>query len=70
MVLLQLKDLLELFVNRREFLPGYGFLYAFESDVKAHYVLPLLPSQAATGLAWSLYKCAALSMAVYGLSPT
>ena len=40
MVLLQLKDPLELFVKSREFLPGSGFLsrrdmtYAVESDAK------------------------------------
>ena len=40
MVLLQLKDPLELFMKRREFLPGSGFLsrrdmtLAVESDVK------------------------------------
>ena len=40
MVLLQLKDPLELFVKRREFLPGSGFLSAVESDVKPHSFLP------------------------------
>ena len=46
MVILQLKDLFELFVKRREFLPGSGFLsrrdiYAVESDVKPlHSFLP------------------------------
>ena len=46
MVLLQLKDPLELFVKSREFLPGSGFLSrhdmtkAVESDVKPHSFLP------------------------------
>ena len=45
-VLLQLKDPLELFVKRREFLPSSGFLSyrdttkAVESDVKKHSFLP------------------------------
>ena len=47
MVLLQLKDPLELFVKRREFLPGSRFLscrnmtQADESDVKPKTFLPL-----------------------------
>ena len=47
MVLLQLKDPLELFVKSREFLPGSGFLsrrdmsLAVESDVKPNSFLPL-----------------------------
>ena len=46
MVLLQLKDPLELFVKSREFLPGSGFLsrrdmtLAVESDVKPNSFLP------------------------------
>ena len=46
MVLLQLKDTLELFVKRREFLTGSGFLsrhdmtLVVESDVKLHSFLP------------------------------
>ena len=46
MVLLQQKDPLELFVKRREFLPGSGFLsrrdmiYAVKSDVKPNSFLP------------------------------
>ena len=46
MVLLQLKYPLELFVKRREFLPGSGLLsprdmtYAVESDIKFHSFLP------------------------------
>ena len=48
MVLLQLKDPLELFVKSREFLPGSGFLSrrdmtsAVESDVKPNSFLPSL----------------------------
>ena len=46
MVLLQLKDALELFVKRREFLPSSGFLShkdmtkAVKSDVKTHPIIP------------------------------
>ena len=51
MVLLQLKDPLELFVKIREFLPGSGFLSrrdmteAAETDVKTQFV-PFLPLRA------------------------
>ena len=45
-VILQLIDTLELFVKRREFLPGSGFLSCgkvtfVESDVKTHSFIPL-----------------------------
>ena len=46
MVLLQLKEPLELFVKRKEFLPGSGFpsrrdiTKGVESDVKPHSFLP------------------------------
>ena len=46
MVFLQLKDPLELFVDRREFLPSSGFLsrrditFAVESEVKSQTFLP------------------------------
>ena len=46
MVLLQLKDLMELFMKSREFLPGSGFLsrrdmtYDVESNVKPNSFLP------------------------------
>ena len=47
MVLMQMKDPLEVFVNRREFLPSSRFfissqydLEAVESNVKKHYFLP------------------------------
>ena len=48
MVLLRLKDPLELFMKRREFLPGSGFLScrdmtleAVESDVQTNSLLPI-----------------------------
>ena len=49
-VLLQLKDPLELFVKRKEFLPGSGFIshrdvtLAIESDLKTKHFLPSLLS--------------------------
>ena len=48
MVLLQLKDPLELFGERREFLPGYGFLsycdttYGVESNINIFKYLVIL----------------------------
>ena len=49
MVFLELKDPLELFVDRREFLPSSGFLsrrdmtFAVESDVKPQILSSFLP---------------------------
>ena len=52
MVPLQLKEPLELFVKRKKFLPGSGFLShrdmtsAGESEVMAHFVVTMPGSQA------------------------
>ena len=66
MVLLQLKDPLELFVKRREFLPGSGFLsrrdmtLAVESDVKPHSFIPSLGSGRYTNVL--LYEAVCLDL--------
>ena len=54
MVLLQLKDPLELFVKRREFLPGSAFLsrhgitYDIEIDVKPNFSFPYCAARSMT----------------------
>ena len=76
MVLLQLKGPLELFVKRREFLPGSGFLFrrhmtlAFGSDIKPQTFLPSFQYITRRCCANSLLSCkhARISMQRYSLN--